>query len=87
MALSLRTPDYIWQDMSVQDRFARPLSDYALPEPTAMRAQVGPDRRTLIETKLETFGEHPSGLGKFTRSMFARDLRRQLSVTPAEVPQ
>ena len=23
MALSLRTPDYIWQDMSVQDRFAR----------------------------------------------------------------
>ena len=44
----------------------------------AFRTLSDPDRRALIETKLATFGEHPSGLGKFTRSMFARDLRRVL---------
>jgi hypothetical protein len=31
--------------------------------------------------KVATFGEHPAGLGKFTRSMFARDLRRSFSVS------
>ena len=39
------------------------------------------DTRALILTKVATFGEHPSGLGKFTRTLFARDLRR--SVEPA----
>ena len=39
---------------------------------------VAPDRRVAIERRIETFGDHPSGLGKFTRTMFANDLRRSL---------
>ena len=31
--------------------------------------------RRLIENRIESFGDNPSGLGKFTRTMFARDLR------------
>jgi hypothetical protein len=44
----------------------------------ALPTTVEPSRRALIETKVATFGEHPSGLGKFTRTMFAQDLRRTL---------
>ena len=54
------------------------LSDFANTPPRAVRAAVAAEQRALIETKLATFGEHPSGLGKFTRTMFARDLRRQI---------
>jgi hypothetical protein len=40
---------------------------------------VEPEKKALIENRLATFGEHPAGLGKFTRTMFARDLRRILA--------
>jgi radical SAM superfamily enzyme YgiQ (UPF0313 family) len=59
-------------------RFSRPLASFAFPSPRTYSATVDQARRTLIETKVATFGEHPSGLGKFTRTMFARDLRRQV---------
>ena len=49
-----------------------------------LHAHVEPERRKLIETKVKTFGDHPSGLGKFTRTMFARDLRR--TIIPVEQP-
>jgi radical SAM superfamily enzyme YgiQ (UPF0313 family) len=49
-----------------------------------LHARVEPERRKLIETKVKTFGDHPSGLGKFTRTMFARDLRR--TIIPFEQP-
>jgi hypothetical protein len=39
---------------------------------------VEPEKKALIENRIATFGEHPAGLGKFTRTMFARDLRRTL---------
>jgi hypothetical protein len=65
-------------DAWTRARFTESLAAYALDAPRTVRAEVDPDRRALIETKLATFGEHPSGLGKFTRSMFARDLRRVL---------
>jgi radical SAM superfamily enzyme YgiQ (UPF0313 family) len=60
----------------VAERFARPLAAHRFDEGRTFFAEAAPDKRTLIETKLATFGEHPSGLGKFTRTMFARDLRR-----------
>ncbi len=63
-------------DAWVRDRFTRPLSTYGLRAPQAMTAAVEPDVKALIAAKLAMFGEHPSGLGKFTRSMFARVLRR-----------
>jgi len=34
--------------------------------------------RAVLEHRLATFGEHPATLGKFTRTMFAKDLRRRL---------
>ncbi|MCC6409138.1 MAG: hypothetical protein IT453_18410, partial [Planctomycetes bacterium] len=65
----------------IAERYAKPLADHRFDAPRTYFAEAAPDKRALIETKLATFGEHPSGLGKFTRTMFARDLRR--SFTPA----
>jgi len=38
------------------------------------------DRRVALERRVETFGDHAAGLGKFTRTMFATDLRRSVLV-------
>ncbi len=56
-------------------RFA---ANYALAEEQTFATALAADRRQELETKIGTFGEHPSGLGKFTRTMFARDLRRTI---------
>jgi radical SAM superfamily enzyme YgiQ (UPF0313 family) len=64
-----------------EGRFVQPLGSYVFPAPRMARAEISTETRALIETKLATFGEHPSGLGKFTRSMFARDLRRSFVIT------
>gem|GEM_PF-6551323 len=40
---------------------------------------MAPDKKALILTRVNTFVEHPSGMGKFTRAIFARDLRRSLA--------
>jgi len=61
-----------------RDGYARPLRDYRYDEPQRLVAVVDAERKALIRAKVETFGEHPAGLGKFTRTMFARDLRREL---------
>ena len=61
------------------DRFRKPLGSYALPEPRTIHARASAETRALLESRVAMFGEHPSGLGKFTRSMFARDLRRQMA--------
>jgi radical SAM superfamily enzyme YgiQ (UPF0313 family) len=65
------------------DRYRKPLTAYAFDEPRSFVGSVPVDRRALIETKVRTFGEHPSGLGKFTRTMFARDLRRSFAARTA----
>jgi hypothetical protein len=67
----------------IRDRQARPLSAYTLDSPRTLTAGVGLDTRALIETNVATFGEHPSGLGKFTRTLFARDLRRRFATGAA----
>lgn len=67
-----------------RDRFTRPLATYAFPIERTLRAATTPETRALIETKVATFGEHPSGLGKFTRTLFARDLRRSFGPGPAD---
>ena len=61
-----------WAD----DGYSRPLADWAYGDPRALVGYVEPERKALIQSKVDTFGEHPAGLGKFTRTMFARDLRR-----------
>jgi hypothetical protein len=59
-----------------KEGYQAPLSDYAFDAPRTFHGVVMQETKRLIATKVETFGEHPSGLGKFTRTMFARELRR-----------
>lgn len=63
----------------IGERYSKPLDAYRFDSLRTFVAEAAPDKRALIETKLATFGEHPSGLGKFTRTMFARDLRRSFA--------
>ena len=59
-----------------EEGYEAPLDRYAFPQLQVFDTTVEPDRKARLETRLETFGEHPGGLGKVTRTMFARDLRR-----------
>jgi radical SAM superfamily enzyme YgiQ (UPF0313 family) len=61
-----------------RDKYERRLADYRFNQPVYFDGLTSAERKALIAVKIETFGEHPSGLGKFTRTMFARDLRRTL---------
>jgi hypothetical protein len=61
-----------------RDHYQNDLGSYRYPSPATFKTLVEPDRKALIENRIATFGEHPSGLGKFTRTIFARDLRRTL---------
>ena len=71
-----------WRD----EKYEKSLSAYRYPASRTFATAVEPERKALIENRLRTFGEHASGLGKFTRTMFARDLRRTLiSVPPPEI--
>lgn len=67
------------------DDFARPLSGYATMDETEYPTAVDARKRSVIETRVATFGEHAAGLGKFTRTMFARDLRRDILRVEAAV--
>jgi hypothetical protein len=59
------------------DGYARPLETYRLPVERTYQVAASPGRRQLILSRIATFGEHPAGLGKFTRTLFARELRRE----------
>ena len=59
-----------------EENYSKPLDAYRLPSKTRLVGAVPDDVRTEITAKIDTFGEHPAGLGKFTRTMFARTLRR-----------
>jgi hypothetical protein len=61
-----------------RDGYVKALAEYRLPDAPTHLTTVDPQLRALLENRLATFGEHPAGLGKFTRTMFARDLRRSL---------
>lgn len=58
--------------------YSQPLSRYRLPQPLRFQARASEQVRATLLSRVATFGEHPAGLGKFTRTMFARELRRQL---------
>jgi radical SAM superfamily enzyme YgiQ (UPF0313 family) len=69
------------------EKYSRRLKAYRFEKPRTFHTVVEPERKALIENRLSTFGEHPSGMGKFTRTMFARDLRRTvvpLTAVPAD---
>lgn len=58
--------------------FDRDLSEHRFERERRFSTSMEPRRRELIESRIETFGERPSQMGKFTRTMFAQDLRRSL---------
>jgi hypothetical protein len=68
----------------VRDRYQKDLGMYRYAAAMTFTMTTEPDRKALIQNRIQTFGEHPSGLGKFTRTVFARDLRRTL--VPVEIP-
>jgi radical SAM superfamily enzyme YgiQ (UPF0313 family) len=61
----------------------RPLGEYRVDPPRTFATRVPPDKKAMVLTRIRTFGEHPAGLGKFTRTMFARDLRRTVERSAA----
>jgi radical SAM superfamily enzyme YgiQ (UPF0313 family) len=69
-----------WQ----QGGYTAPLDAFRHTEPLTLFTTVEPRKRALLENRLATFGEHPAGLGKFTRTLFAHDLRRSLIANPAD---
>jgi radical SAM superfamily enzyme YgiQ (UPF0313 family) len=58
--------------------YLKDLAFFKLPAPRTFATVVSYEQHALIESRIATFGEHPAALGKFTRTMFARDLRRSL---------
>ena len=54
------------------------LNDYRFATPRSFQTQVDPRVKATLLSRIETFGEHASGLGRFTRTMFATDFRRKL---------
>jgi radical SAM superfamily enzyme YgiQ (UPF0313 family) len=70
-----------WRDAD----FAQPLTSYRMPAPHTWRTAMDPEKRAIIEKRIADYGEHAAGLGKFTRTMFAKDLRCRLVRTDAAV--
>ncbi len=64
---------------------AGPLGAHATLEAVEYPTKVDPKKRAVIEDRVRSFGEHAAGLGKFTRTMFARDLRRDVGRVGAAV--
>jgi hypothetical protein len=62
-----------------KEGYRKNLESYRFVQQMEFSAVVEPQLKALLESRIKTFGEHPSGLGRFTRTMFARDLRRKVS--------
>jgi uncharacterized protein YgfB (UPF0149 family) len=62
--------------------FAKPLAGYRLGARRSFQTSVDPATRAMILSRIATFGEHPQGLGRFTRTLFAQDLRRKIEDQP-----
>lgn len=65
--------------------YAQPLERYGWDEPRTFATTMDPEKKAQLLIRVKTFGEHPQGLGKFTRTMFARDLRRAVHRTRGRV--
>jgi radical SAM superfamily enzyme YgiQ (UPF0313 family) len=62
-----------------EDGYVASLARYRLGEPEQLATSMDPQKKAVILNRVATFGEGPSGLGKFTRTMFAQDLRRTVA--------
>jgi radical SAM superfamily enzyme YgiQ (UPF0313 family) len=78
--MARRVDGELWHDVEgwVAQGYRAPLRDFRFPDRRPFSTMLEPEKRAVLAQRLTTFGEHPSGLGKFTRTMFARDLRRSI---------
>jgi radical SAM superfamily enzyme YgiQ (UPF0313 family) len=60
------------------DGYVKSLEAYCFSDARTFSTFIEDNRKSMIKHKVKTFGEHPAGLGKFTRTMFSHDLRRNL---------
>ena len=60
--------------------YGLPLSSFRLDGLRSFPTQVDPRVKSVLLSRLDSFGEHPSGLGRFTRTMFATDFRRKVLI-------
>lgn len=63
-----------------------PLSAFRFAQPVTVTTGVDPRKKAVLKSRIDTFGEHPSGLGRFTRTMFASDFRREVTVHREATP-
>lgn len=60
-------------------RDGRPLSSFRVPTPITWMVEMDPATRAVFQHRLDTFGDRPATMGKFTRTMVGGDLRRTLT--------
>lgn len=61
-----------------RDGYKAHLSEFRHQMPQRLATSVDPRVKSVLLTRIGTFGEHPQGLGRFTRTMFAQDFRRRV---------
>lgn len=64
--------------------YAGALTDYRLGDARKYATKIDPRIKSTLSSRIDTFGEHASGLGRFTRTMFANDFRRDVSQIQAQ---
>ena len=55
------------------------LQRFKFGSPQKFQTKVDQRIKSTLTSRIDTFGEHASGLGRFTRTMFATDFRRQIA--------
>ncbi len=63
--------------------FKGALANYRFKTRKEFATEIDAHVKSILSSRIDTFGEHASGLGRFTRTMFAKDFRRNVSPTPA----
>jgi radical SAM superfamily enzyme YgiQ (UPF0313 family) len=61
--------------------FTDALEQFRFPAEQHFATAIDPRIKATLTSRIETFGEHASGLGRFTRTMFATDFRRGVNET------
>ncbi|HKK30324.1 MAG TPA: radical SAM protein, partial [Alphaproteobacteria bacterium] len=61
-----------------QTGFQKPLREFRYAQRERFPTRVDPAVKSVLLSRIDTFGEHAAGLGRFTRTMFANDFRRKI---------
>src|SRR6056297_42321 len=63
-----------WRQTGIQ----KPLREFRYAQRERFPTRVDPAVKSVLLSRIDTFGEHAAGLGRFTRTMFANDFRRKI---------